>query len=724
MVTKWKNKSRKICEGRRGFILVWVALLFSMILFFAGLGIMIGDVGELGDVPEFFRKVEYVDSRMHREEVAAAFEEVQEKAVLDESAAPSWEFKGMYDLIIQHGDYFFLHETNIPDEVYDKYMKSQESEDGLAEYLWEDSGERKEKQKETQEHGIKYRIKDSRELAQWYFTKNMSCYYIWNKGKFLAEGNVELEEELDLPEKDICIAVGFTPGQVEEGQRILDRMHRHVVSGAVIMTVGFLASLFFFFTLVLGRGKGSVRRFDTDVSVVVFVVAVFTVLCFTRELFEGHIRNAGENMASYVIPKAGMLGAMSVLVVCTVYIVVSNLRSGHGRERLLFVRIWQAVRSKITGKYYYGEGIRECSKKRQEFTFRLLMVPLIIVEGILGLYLIGGLMNFYGISANFLVEFMLWVVILMIPYLFAAYVVIDQYRKGTEKILEDEYAGLMAQMDELSEGNYQSGRMLEETSVFARESWKISMLGCQMQENVEKKIQAEKMKIDLITNVSHDLKTPLTSIISYIDLLSKEELSPVAKDYIQVLEKKSERLKKMIEDVFDLSKASSGNLKIHKEKLDFNKLLIQILADMEQEINEAPLKVVREISKNTGMINSDGEKLYRVLQNILDNALKYSMSGTRIYVTLKVENRRASVCVKNVSAYEMNFTREEVFGRFFRGDKARSTEGSGLGLAIAKEFTEACGGELDLSIDGDVFAVKLDFPCCDVIRGEKEAGKK
>lgn len=723
MVTKWKNKSRKICEKRSGFILVWVAMLLSMTLFFAGLGVMIGDVGELGDVPEFFRKVEYIDSKMHREDVVAAFEEVQEKAVKSQNTDLSWEFQGMYDLVIHQGDYWLLHKTNIPDEEYEKYMKSQESEDGGVEKLWEDSEEQKETQEQAKEQEKEYHIRESWELAEWYFKKNMKCYYIWNRGSFLAEGNQAVKEDLDLTEKDTCIAVGFTPRQLEEGQRILDRMHRHVVSGAAVMAVGFLAVLFFFFTLVLGNGKDrSVRRFDSDVSIIAFVVAVFTVLCFTQKLFEGYKWNADENMAWYVIPKAAILGTMFMLAVCAVYIVVCNLKSGYGREGFLIVRLWRIARSKITGECYYGEGIQACSKKRQKFTFRLLMIPLIAVEGSLGIYLIGGTMGVYGITGNFLADMMILIMVLMIPYLLAARVVILLYQKGTEMILEDEYVRLMAQMDELFEGNYQSGRLLGEDSVFARESWKMSMLGCQMQENVEKKIQAEKMKIDLITNVSHDLKTPLTSIISYIDLLSKEELSPVAKDYIQVLEKKSERLRKMIADVFDLSKASSGNLKIRKKKLDFNKLLIQILADMEQEMKEAPFKVVRQISENTGMINSDGEKLYRVLQNILDNAFKYSMSGTRIYVTLKVENRRVSVCVKNVSAYEMNFTREEVLGRFFRGDKARSTEGSGLGLAIAKEFTEVCGGKLDISIDGDVFSVEIDFPCCDVIMGEKKKG--
>lgn len=276
-----------------------------------------------------------------------------------------------------------------------------------------------------------------------------------------------------------------------------------------------------------------------------------------------------------------------------------------------------------------------------------------------------------------------------------------------------EYRRLLEQLDQLFNENYQNHDMLEETSVFARESSQLSMLGCQIQESVERQIQAEKMKIDLITNVSHDLKTPLTSIISYIDLLKKEDLEPVARDYVMVLEKKSECLRKMISDVFDLTKATSGNLEIKKTELDFARLLIQILADMEWIIEQSPIKVISDIPEHGLRVCSDSEKLYRVIQNILDNALKFAMSGTRVYVTLKEEGKEAVLQVKNVSAYEMNFTRGEVLGRFFRGDCARSTEGSGLGLAIAKEFTESCGGRLDLTISGDVFQVDLGVPVLD-----------
>ena len=219
--------------------------------------------------------------------------------------------------------------------------------------------------------------------------------------------------------------------------------------------------------------------------------------------------------------------------------------------------------------------------------------------------------------------------------------------------------------------------------------------------------------------MSHDLKTPLTSIISYIDLLKKEELSGAAADYAKVLEKKAVYLQKMIADVFDLAKASSGNMEIRQDTVDLKMLLVQTLADMQQEIDNTPVKVVTNLPEHAVQLQSDGEKLYRILQNIVENALKYSMKGTRIYVALTSTSKDTVLRIKNVAGYEMNFTKEEVMGRFFRGDRARSTEGSGLGLAIAKEFTELCGGAFGVDIDGDVFCVELRFelPHDDVVPG-------
>ncbi|MBP1743544.1 MAG: hypothetical protein H6Q58_522 [Firmicutes bacterium] len=229
-------------------------------------------------------------------------------------------------------------------------------------------------------------------------------------------------------------------------------------------------------------------------------------------------------------------------------------------------------------------------------------------------------------------------------------------------------------------------------------------------ESLEEQMKSERMKIALVTNVSHDLKTPLTSIISYVDLLSKEEgLSETARDYVRILAEKSNRLKNIVSDLFDLAKSTSGDISLELESLDIKKLIEQTLGDMEDEIEKSDLQVVAKLPEHPVVIMSDGKKLYRVFQNVLDNALKYSLKGTRIFVELTEDSGKVTASVKNIAGYEMDFSADEVLQRFSRGDKSRTTEGSGLGLSIAESFTNVCGGDFNVDIEGDMFKVAVIF---------------
>jgi signal transduction histidine kinase len=229
-------------------------------------------------------------------------------------------------------------------------------------------------------------------------------------------------------------------------------------------------------------------------------------------------------------------------------------------------------------------------------------------------------------------------------------------------------------------------------------------------ESMEEQLKSERMKVDLVTNVSHDLKTPLTSIISYVDLLSKEEdLSETARDYVQILGDKSERLKKIVEDLFDLAKATSGDIALKLEVLDLKKLIEQTVADMEDAISTSHKKVVLNLNDTPLLIYADGDKMYRVFQNIIDNSLKYSLDNTRIFVSTLCEGEMVTVTVMNTANYEMDFSEKEIVERFYRGDKSRSTDGSGLGLSIAEGFTNACHGHLNVSVEGDIFKVSIRF---------------
>lgn len=218
------------------------------------------------------------------------------------------------------------------------------------------------------------------------------------------------------------------------------------------------------------------------------------------------------------------------------------------------------------------------------------------------------------------------------------------------------------------------------------------------------------MKIDLVANVSHDIKTPLTSIINYVDLLADSKDLPAAEaDYVQVLQRKSYRLRSMIQDLFDLSKATSGNLSVEFSELNFTKLIQQTMADMQEDIEASKLQFRCNLLEQVYIVG-DGDRLYRVLQNLISNAINYSMEQSRVYLNLDVVDDHAVFSIKNMSRDEMNFTREQVMERFFRGDQSRSSEGSGLGVAIANSFVEVCGGEFDISIDADLFCATIRFP--------------
>ena len=238
-------------------------------------------------------------------------------------------------------------------------------------------------------------------------------------------------------------------------------------------------------------------------------------------------------------------------------------------------------------------------------------------------------------------------------------------------------------------------------------------------EAVEERIKSERMKIELVANVSHDLKTPLTSIISYIDLLKKSELDDEAAAYVEILDKKSQKLKSIVADVFSLAKATSG-IDVNMEELDLIRLFNQSLADADDKIKQSGKTLKVTVTEDSAPIMGDGAKLYRVFQNIIDNALKYSMEGSRIFLDIHKVGKNIVFTAKNISSYPIDFTADEITERFVRGDKSRTDGGSGLGLSIAKSFTEACGGSFDIELDGDMFKASVSMPLTEKTDTEKE----
>lgn len=228
---------------------------------------------------------------------------------------------------------------------------------------------------------------------------------------------------------------------------------------------------------------------------------------------------------------------------------------------------------------------------------------------------------------------------------------------------------------------------------------------------IDSQLRSERMKSELITNVSHDLKTPLTSIINYVELIKKEEnISPeYLKDYVNVLDSKSKRLKVLIEDLFEASKASSGNIELNMEKIDFTQLLRQAIGELEEKLSETNLNLKINVPEEKVYIKADGRRMYRVLENLLSNISKYSMPHTRVYIDITKADNKVRLTMKNISSYELNFDPDEIMERFKRADESRNTEGSGLGLAIARDLVNLQGGSFNIDIDGDLFKSTVEF---------------
>lgn len=274
---------------------------------------------------------------------------------------------------------------------------------------------------------------------------------------------------------------------------------------------------------------------------------------------------------------------------------------------------------------------------------------------------------------------------------------------------------LLKSLKDISDGDV-SVKTEPESMHFDNPVWasEINNIGDAVKKAVATSMKDEKMKTDLITNVSHDLKTPLTSIINYVDLLKKEDIkNERALEYIAILDEKSQRLKQMTDDLVEASKISSGNMVLNMEKLDLKELLIQITGEFSDKFEEKGLSVVGSAPESAVNIVADSRSIFRVVENLFNNIYKYALANTRVFVSVAVNEGRAYLEIKNISANPINVSPEELLERFVQGDESRKSEGSGLGLSIAKNLTLAMDGTFDLNVDGDMFKAIMSFKLCD-----------
>lgn len=272
-----------------------------------------------------------------------------------------------------------------------------------------------------------------------------------------------------------------------------------------------------------------------------------------------------------------------------------------------------------------------------------------------------------------------------------------------------ELYSLNKSVEELTKGNF-NVEFKQEIMILEPIISKLSLIKNGLKVALEKETKSERLKAELISNVSHDLRTPLTSIINYVDLMGKEDLSDTQREYIDILDKKSMRLKNLIDDLFEVSKASSGSIDMNLTEIDIVYLLRQTMAEFEDGIETSNLDFRINLPEDKVVYTLDGKKMYRVFENLIGNILKYSLNGSRVYIDLKESDTCIEIIFKNISAYEMNFDPEEIMDRLSRGDESRNTDGSGLGLAIAKSLVLLQGGDIDIYVDGDLFKLTIVFP--------------
>lgn len=268
-----------------------------------------------------------------------------------------------------------------------------------------------------------------------------------------------------------------------------------------------------------------------------------------------------------------------------------------------------------------------------------------------------------------------------------------------------------SQLKKIYEGDNKERLNSEEfTSEFKQIVEYINDISNGFENAVEQGIKSERLKTELITNVSHDIKTPLTSIINYADLIKQENVeNEKVKEYIEILLSKSHRLKRLIEDLVEASKASSGNVKLNLELLNLEELINQTTGEFEDKFKEKKLELITNMSKEEIMIEADSRYMYRVVENIFSNVSKYALENSRVYIDVIKNNDKVKVEVKNISKEKLNISEDELMQRFVRGDKSRTTEGSGLGLSISRSLTELQHGTFSIKIDGDLFKVELEF---------------
>ena len=453
-----------------------------------------------------------------------------------------------------------------------------------------------------------------------------------------------------------------------------------------------LLALLLPFIKPLGIGTGPAGRIPFEISLVGVI--------FVTEFYENLLTAAWETATSFfvtepsqtIMPESalhildyGVNLLLLVLLGTILYIAVLSFRRilvigprRYLREQTITGRIigWMV---RVIRKFLFTLGDIDLTDHSNKLIIKLLAVNFIILALFCSIWVLG--------------------IAILIPYTILLFFLMRRYVND----IKMKYKILLGAASKMAEGNLEV-EITENIGVFEPLKEELGKVQHGFKKAVEEEMKSQRMKTDLITNVSHDLKTPLTAIITYVDLLKDENITSEERtSYVSTLDMKSQRLKHLIEDLFEVSKASSNNITLNLMEVDLVNLMKQVLLETEDKLRQSEIEVRLQLPEDKVILILDSEKTYRIFENLIINIAKYAMPHSRAYITLETPSDKVVVTLKNVSATELDFHTEEITERFVRGDQARNTEGSGLGLAIVKSFTELQGGRFEIFVDGDLF---------------------
>ncbi|MBR1572502.1 MAG: sensor histidine kinase [Lachnospiraceae bacterium] len=464
------------------------------------------------------------------------------------------------------------------------------------------------------------------------------------------------------------------------------------------LVVGIICSIFFFIGYMTISGyyvvdkelqvqRRGLSKIPLDLNFVIFMVLEGLAMSLLAEL--SYVLEMGSNMAGIIVLMICLI-AVAMVVVALLYVMTLsvNFKLPQWWRHTICYKIIDFILGIVRN---VSDNIR-CNMARIKLQRRIWMIvgAVSFAEFILLLACLDT--DAYG----FLILLWFFEKIILIVFV---------YR------LINQYAQIKDATQRISEGDLEAE--VDTTKMFIdlkEEGEYLKSIKNGLDVAIEQRMKSERFQTELITNVSHDIKTPLTSIINYVDLLGKEKLENAkAKEYLEVLARQSQRLKKLLQDLLDASKASTGNVELHMEQVNAGVLLNQTVGEFQEKLMESGVELNIKVPNEEVRIYADSRYLWRVFDNLMNNICKYSQSGTRAYINLEKTDDRTIITFLNISREPLNISGEELMQRFVRGDSSRNTEGSGLGLSIAQSLTKLMGGEMQLSVEGDLFKVQLLF---------------